>query len=218
MPTAAHRPGRLRADAAHNRRALLQAAAQTFAEQGMDASVAQIAARAGVGKGTVFRHFATKDKLVAAIFCDQLDELTAVGSALLDARDPAGALLEFMTAGVRLQARDRSFCQAAAGTARADPEVRTAAAGLAGTAEALVARARDRGDIRSDITGQDVVLLLTAACQAAAPVGPAAPELWRRYLALVFDGMRPEGAHPLPHPPPTQEQLTAAAHTAQPHP
>ena len=211
MAATARPPGRLRADAAQNRRALLRAAASAFADQGMDASIAQIAARAGVGKGTVFRHFATKDKLVAAIFCDQLDELAAVGAALLDADDPASALLEFMTTGVQLQARDRSFCQAAVGTVRADPDVRAASARLAGAAEDLLARARDRGAVRPDITGQDVLLVLTAACQAAAPAGSAAPELWRRYLALIFDGMRPEGAHPLPHPPPTQEQLAAAA-------
>jgi AcrR family transcriptional regulator len=213
--TATSPPERLRADAAHNRRALLNAAAATFAEQGMDASIAQIAARAGIGKGTVFRHFATKGQLVAAIFCDQLDELTSIGTALLDAADPAAALSDFMTAGVELQTRDRSFCQAANGVARTDPAVRAASARLSRTAEALTDRARRQGTVRDDVTGADIVLLLGAACQAAAPVAAAAPELWRRYLALIIDGLRPEAAHPLPHPAPTSTQLTAAAKAAQ---
>jgi AcrR family transcriptional regulator len=204
-------PGRLRADAAHNRRALLDAAAATFAEQGMDASIAQIAARAGIGKGTVFRHFATKRQLVAAILGDQLDELAAAGAALLDAADPESALLEFMATGVGMQARDRSFCQAATGVVRSDPEVRAASTRLSEVAEALTDRARRQGTVRGDITGHDIVLLLGAACQAAAPIGDVAPGLWRRYLSVIFDGLRPEAAHPLPHPAPTSAQFAAAA-------
>ncbi|MEV7469250.1 helix-turn-helix domain-containing protein [Streptomyces kronopolitis] len=202
-------PGRLRADAAHNRRALLDAAAATFAEQGMDASIAQIAARAGIGKGTVFRHFATKSDLVAAILRDRLDEFTAAGTALLDAADPESALLEFMTTGVEMQARDRSFCEAGTGIAHSDPEVRAASARLFETAEALTDRARRQGSVRDDITGKDIMLLPRAAYEAAAPLGDVAPALWRRYLSVIFDGLRPEAARPLPHPAPTGAQFAA---------
>ncbi|GCE00298.1 TetR/AcrR family transcriptional regulator [Embleya hyalina] len=207
-------PARLRADAAHNRRALLDAASATFAEEGMDASIARIAARAGIGKGTVFRHFATKQHLVVAIFCDRLDRLADLGAELSTAPDPAAALSEFMTVGVEQQASDRSFCQAATGDTRNDPAVRAASVRLAEVAETLTARARDAGSIRADVTGQDVVLLLGAACQAAAPVAATAPELWRRYLALIFDGLRPQAAHPLPHPAPTRTQLADEAAAA----
>lgn len=117
MPPASP-PHRLRADAARNRRSLLDAAREVFAEHGMEASIAEIAQRAGIGKGTVFRHFATKECLAAAIVSDRLDELAAIGRTLLDATDPGAALLEFMTAGVELQARDRAFCQAATTSVR----------------------------------------------------------------------------------------------------
>ncbi|MGW4774630.1 TetR/AcrR family transcriptional regulator [Nocardia sp. NPDC004278] len=203
-------PERLRADAAHNRRALLAAAAATFAEQGMDASIAQIAARAGVGKGTVFRHFATKQQLLAAILCDRLDELTAAGEALLGAADPESALLEFMTTSVEMQAGDRSFCQAATGIAVSDPEVRAATARLFEAAEALTDQARRQGTVRDDITGEDIMLLPGAAYQAAAPLRDVAPDLWRRYLGVIFDGLRPDAARPLPHPAPTSAQFTTA--------
>jgi AcrR family transcriptional regulator len=77
-------------------RELLLAAADEFAERGLDASVADIARRAGVGKGTVFRHFATKDDLISAIVLDRLNALNTVGERLLEAADPGAALLEFL--------------------------------------------------------------------------------------------------------------------------
>src|ERR1700722_20731443 len=103
-----------RADAARNRALLLAAAADEFAERGLDASVADIARRAGVGKGTVFRHFATKDDLLAAIVLDRVNALNAVGDRLLDAADPGAALLEFLPAAAdQRQQRDLSFLQEA---------------------------------------------------------------------------------------------------------
>src|SRR4029453_8247703 len=87
----------LRADAARNRSLLLAAATEEFAAHGMDASVADIARRAGVGKGTVFRHFPTKDDLLAAIVLDRIEGLTAEGRRLHEAADAGAALLEFLT-------------------------------------------------------------------------------------------------------------------------
>ncbi|MBT2228496.1 helix-turn-helix domain-containing protein [Nonomuraea sp. NEAU-A123] len=250
----------MRADAMRNRRLLLDAAAAEFAEHGMDVSVAQIAVRAGIGKGTVFRHFATKEQLITAIFADQLDDLAAIGEALLrgtgagagmgagegiDASAEAGAgigasvqvgagigasvqagagpamaargadaLLAFMSAGVEAQVSDRAFCQAAGAIARADPQVRRASQRLAAVAEALTAEARREGSVRDDVTGHDIVLLINAASQATAPLGDTVPGLWRRYLSMMFDGLRPAAAHPLPVPAPEETHFTAAAHRA----
>ncbi|BCJ35957.1 TetR family transcriptional regulator [Actinocatenispora thailandica] len=200
-----------RADASRNRRALLDAASAELAAHGLDASIARIAARAGVAKGTVFNHFPSKEDLVAEIFEDRVAGLVAAGERLRDAADPVEALLRFMTAGIELHTRDRSFCQAAGAIPRADPRVRAASERLARTAEELTGRARDSGAVRPDITGHDVVLLFTAAAQAATPLGDTVPDLWRRYLHLIFDGLRADGAHPLPVPAPTTAQFTAAA-------
>jgi AcrR family transcriptional regulator len=202
----------MRADAIRNRRLLLDAAAAEFAESGMDVSIARIATRAGIGKGTVFRHFATKERLISAIFADQLDGLAAAGEALLTGADPEAALLEFMAGSVELQVGDRSFCQAAAAVTRGDPEVRRAAERLAAAAEALTARARDAGAVRDDVTGHDIVLLINAASQAVVPLGDTVPGLWRRYLALIFDCLRPQAARPLPVAAPDAVHFTAAAH------
>jgi AcrR family transcriptional regulator len=201
----------LRADAARNRKLLVDAAVAAFGEHGVDVSIAEIARRAGIAKGTVFRHFATKQHLMAAILRDQLDRLAAVGEELLAAADPAAALLDFMAAIVEQHVSDRSFCAAVNGPTRADPEVRAASHHLSEIADALTDRAREQGAVRDDLTGQDVILLPGAAYQAAAPLGAVTPDLWRRYLSLIFDGLRPDSARPLPHPAPTAAQLTRAA-------
>jgi AcrR family transcriptional regulator len=191
----------LRADAARNRQLLLTAAADMFAERGLEASVADIARRAGVGKGTVFRHFATKDDLLAAIVIDRIDTLTAVGQRLLDAADPGAALLEFLSvAAAQRQQLDLSFLQEAG---ELSDDVIAVRAQLFHTVDQLVDRARDHGAIRADVTGTDVILLMCAPNYVAGYARDAAPDLWQRYLAIIFDGLRPQGAHPLPHPPPT---------------
>ena len=190
----------MRSDAARNRQSLLAAAAAEFAEHGLDASVADIARRAGVGKGTVFRHFPTKDDLLAAIVHDRVETLTTAGERLLAEPDAGAALLEFLTIAARQrQQLDLSFL-AEAGDHNAN------AAGVHGrlrdTAQALVDRARDHGAVRADITGTDIMLLMCAPNYVASYAPNASPDLWRRYLAIIFDGLRPQAAHPLPHPSP----------------
>jgi AcrR family transcriptional regulator len=193
-------PRPLRSDAARNRESLLRAAAEEFAERGLDASVADIARRAGVGKGTVFRHFATKDDLIAAIVLDRVNALNAVGERLLEAADPGAALLEFLTvAAQQQQQRDLSFLQEAG---ELSPAVAGARSRMFQTIHALVGRAREHGAVRADVTGSDVILLMCAPGYVTSYVPDAPPGLWRRYLALIFDGLRPDGASPLPHPPP----------------
>lgn len=194
-------PRPLRADAVRNRELLLAAAADEFAERGLDASVADIARRAGVGKGTVFRHFATKDDLVAAIVLDRINALNSIGEGLLQAADAGAALLEFLTAAARQrQERDLSFLQEAG---ELNAEVTQARAKMFQTIQTLLGRARESGTVRADITGTDVILLMCAPNYVTGYVPDASPDLWQRYLAIIFDGLRPEGAHPLPQPPPT---------------
>lgn len=191
----------MRADAARNRRLLLAAAGAEFAERGLDASVADIARRAGVGKGTVFRHFPTKDDLIAAIVLDRIAGLTEVGERLVDAPDPGAALLEFLTVAARQrQQLDLSYLQ---GTGELNAEIVPARARMFHAVHALVDRAREHGDLRADVTGADVIVLMCAPNDVVSYLPGAAPDLWQRYLAIIFDGLRPEGAHPLPQPPPT---------------
>jgi AcrR family transcriptional regulator len=190
----------LRADAAHNRALLLAAAEEEFAEKGVDATIADIARRAGVAKGTVFRHFATKEDLIGAIIGEHLAALATVARALVDAQDPGTALLDFLVvAADQQQQRDLAFLQAVVGN---DPMVTRLREQLYVALEQLVDRARRSGDVRSDITATDVWVLLCAPIHAVAYLSNPGPDTWRRYVALIFDALRPEGVRPLPEPAP----------------
>lgn len=191
-----------RADNVRNRRLLLEAASAAFAEQGTEASMGEIAQRAGLAKGTVFRHFATKDDLLAAIMLQMLDRLIGAADRLLETDDAAAALREFMTVGVEELVADRAFCEVIGRPSLQHSGVRDAIGRLSDAAEALTARAREQGAVRGDITGTDVVLLLGGIHQTAAPLLPAQPQVWRRYLELALDGLRATDSGALPHPPP----------------
>ncbi|CAN5436072.1 TetR/AcrR family transcriptional regulator [soil metagenome] len=191
----------LRADAARNRESLLAAAEEEFAERGPSASIADIARRAGVAKGTVFRHFATKEDLISAIVSGHLATLTDVAHQLADSEDPGAALLEFLTvAADQRQQHDLTFLQS---VSIDDPRVTALENELHTNLGVLVDRARKAGAIRSDITEMDVFLLMCAPIHAVENLSAPAPFLWQRYLAIIFDGLRPQGAHPLPQPAPT---------------
>ncbi|MGW5693382.1 TetR/AcrR family transcriptional regulator [Streptomyces asiaticus] len=197
MPPAA-RPARV--DAVRNRASLLAAAEAEFAERGIDASVADIAKRAGVVKGTVFRHFATKDDLVAAVAGDRLARLSAIAERLSESPDPGQALREFASATAEiLQQQGLAFLRAAS---ECNPVVAESRDQLLASADVLVERACRDGIVRADVTGADVLLLTCAAVHTVAATPGPAPDLWRRYLTIVIDGLRPEGASPLPRPAP----------------
>ncbi|GAB3428765.1 TetR/AcrR family transcriptional regulator [Flindersiella endophytica] len=182
----------LRADAVRNRRLVLSAASEAFAQRGMDVSIAEIAQRAGVGKGTVFRHFATKEDLLAAIACDRFAELIAVAEGLLDAPDPVEAVREFMAAGASMHGRDRTFTQISTRVFMADATVQSASTRLTKVVEQLAEKARRQGGLRPDLTGEDVRALMSGVCLAAEHYAESEPERWRRYLGIVFNGMRAE--------------------------
>jgi AcrR family transcriptional regulator len=190
----------LRVDAARNRELLLAAAEDEFGEKGQEVSVADITRRAGVAKGTFFRHFATKDDLIAAIVARHVGALINVADGLSDAEDAGGALLEFLTfAAAQRQQYDVSFLLRAGESDGRVADVRTrlyASIGL------LVDKAQFSGAIRLDVSATDVILLMCAPSHVVEYLDSPSPDLWQRYLAIIFDGLRPGGAQPLPVPAP----------------
>jgi AcrR family transcriptional regulator len=201
----------LRADAERNRARLLDAAAAAFAESGLEVSVAEIARRAGVGQGTVFRRFPTKADLVAAVLTDRLAALRDHAHAAVEHQDPWEGLRAFMIAGAEMKARDRGFFEeAAAGEALRDPAVREFHAEIGELMTRMLDRAQAAGAVRADITAQDIHALIGGAVKAGEPWQPVVPGLWRRYLEVILAGLRPGDASTLPVPPPTVEQLYAA--------
>src|SRR3954465_12116586 len=140
----------LRADAERNRRLIVEAAAQAFAEEGFDVGVAGIARRAGVGNATVFRRFPTKDALFDAIVEDRIAELDAAASAALEVDDPWEALVQFLETGAAMQARNRGFFQATEQRLLEHPEILEKHRCVVDHVEPLVARAQAAGVLRDD--------------------------------------------------------------------
>jgi AcrR family transcriptional regulator len=191
----------LRVDAARNRELLLAAAEAEFAERGLSASVADIARRAGIAKGTVFRHFASKEELIAAIVCGHLVTLVTTAQGLADADDAGAALLEFL--GVAADDRRQNDVDFLLKAAESHDAVAGLRDDLLAALEVLVERAHAAGALRADVTTADVFLLMCAPVHVVENLADPAPDLWRRYLAIIFDGLRPQGANPLPQSPPT---------------
>ncbi|WCB94308.1 hypothetical protein DSM104299_03040 [Baekduia alba] len=178
-----------RADALRNRQRVITAAAEVFAVKGMDAGVPEIAARAGVGKATVYRSFPSKEHLVAAVACERLAWITGVTTEALLRDDPGAAFLDVVTAIAEQQATD---C-AVAGSLAADihlPELESARATTHAALAALVDRGREAGALRADATAEELRVLITGVAQVLRAGGERDPAVWRRYGRLVADAFR----------------------------
>jgi AcrR family transcriptional regulator len=188
----------LRADAERNRLHILEAAAAAFADGGLDVPVAEIARRAGVGPGTLFRRFATKDDLVIAILEQRIQDSCDLLDAALGNPDPWAGFAECMEAAVTMQVRDRGMLEAVGERYFGDPRVRALKEQVNPRLEALLERAQQAGVVRDDIEHQDIPVLIQAAARAGCVMPSCDPELSHRYLAIMLDGLRPAAATPLP--------------------
>lgn len=207
---AACRP--LRADARRNRERVLRAATEVFAEHGADASVAEIARQAGVGAGTLFRHFPTKHDLLLATLEQGFDDIQGAVAEAEAMDDAWEGLAHVLTVFAEIQSRDRAFLESVGPELFREPSLQRRNAERMEHLGALIERAQAAGLVRDDLRTEDVPFLISAVGGATGKcgAGSVSPDLWRRYLGIVLDGMRPEGATPLPVPAPTLEQLTAS--------
>jgi len=189
----ANRPSEgLRADARRNRARVLEVAAAIFAAEGLSVPVHEIARRAGVGTGTVSRHFPAKEDLFAAILLGRMEQLTATADALAGTRDPGPAFFTFFATLVREGAEHRGLAEALAG-AGYDLEGVAARAGydVTGRLRDLLARAQRAGAVRPEVDDADVKALL-AGCLARDGDGAALD----RIVAVVCDGLAAPGVPP----------------------
>jgi AcrR family transcriptional regulator len=198
----------LRADAERNRRRLLDAAQALFRERGLEVGVAEIAQVAGVGRGTLFRNFPTKQDLIAAIVIERMREATEYGRKLLDAQDPGEALFGFLEEVVGRQQLDRCLFDAVGDTFLANQDIRAAHAEIVGGLEELLTRAKQAGAVRSDVGAMDVLMLLKGVCEAAAAFASSDPAIVPRQLDLVRAAISATGARqPLRGRTPTLEDM-----------
>ncbi|TDV53665.1 TetR/AcrR family transcriptional regulator [Actinophytocola oryzae] len=173
----------MRADARRNRDRLVSVASQVVAEQGAEASLEEIARRAGVGSATLHRHFASRLALLDAVFAERVGELTGLGAALLVADDPAEALTEWLRAVVRHVVRNRGL-----GTSLLRGTGESCHARILAAGEALVSRAA--GTIRPDVSTEELLRLANGVALAAEEDEGLADRL----LDLALTGLRPGAA------------------------
>ena len=201
----------LRADAERNRRRLLDAAEQIFGERGLDVGVAEIAQQAGVGRGTLFRNFPTKEHLIAAIVVERMQDACERGRGLLDARDPGGALFEFLDEMVGRQRVDRALFDAVADTFLSNSDIRAAHTEVVSVLDELLVRAQQAGAVRADVSGIDVLMLMKGVCQATSAFAHVDPGIGERHLDLMRAALSPSGAEqPLRGRAPTMADLERA--------
>jgi AcrR family transcriptional regulator len=180
----------LRRDAERNRRLILEHARQVVAVSGLGASHEQIAHAAGVGIGTVYRRFPRKSDLFVALFDDQLDRVVQLARAALEVPDPWTALTGFLEAILDLQAQDRGLKELLLGSSRALELSRRSQDQVAPVVAELLSRAQASGQVRGDITVQDLALVPIEVGAIIDSARGVEPQLWRRTLALVLDGLR----------------------------
>jgi AcrR family transcriptional regulator len=181
----------LRADAQRNRAHILEAAEILLAAEGIEVPVDAIAEKAGVGVGTLYRHFPTKEKLCEAILLERLSRLTLDAQALADAEDPAAAFFGFLEHVVEEGAAKRDLLVAVMGAgAEFDLAAADVKEDLRQAMDTLLRRAQSAGAVRPDVTALMVMSLVGATCQAAAHASAApAGDL----LPIICDGLRSPG-------------------------
>jgi AcrR family transcriptional regulator len=188
-------PRKLRADAARNRARVLDVAYAAFAAEGLAVPIDEIARRAGVGAGTVYRHFPTKESLFRAVAANRIEQILEHARALTDERDPGDALFAFLATLVAEAATDQGLVEALAGEgfdladAAPDAEERFMA-----TLGDLLDRAQAAGAVRADVTPRDLKTLLVG-CQAMQRYDRDSDST-RRLLAIVHDGLKPRPTDP----------------------
>jgi AcrR family transcriptional regulator len=177
----------LRADAARNRARVLEVAYETFAAEGLAVPIDEIARRAGVGAGTVYRHFPTKEALFEAVTVARVRELVALARAGGAAADPGAALDALLGRIAEEAVAKRDLPDALGGVGEA--AVSVARTELHGALDTLLDRARAAGAVREGIGAAELMVLLKGLLQAVQESGD--PALPARLLAVVRDGLRP---------------------------
>ena len=206
------RPARpLRRDARRNRDAILTAARQVFCDHGLEAPLEEIARRAGVGIATLYRRFPSRVALLDAVLADTVQAHIAVAEQALGNPDPWEGFASYLEQTCRLQAANRGLNDAMGMRFPRATATEAAKTRLFEVVAQVVDRAQHSGQLRADLTVEDLAFL-TWANTRILEAGRAAgvPDAWRRHLGLLLDGFRAERAHPLPQPPLSPRQVYRA--------
>lgn len=198
-----------RKDAERNRAKLIDAGREVFTEQGPDASLEEVARRAGVGIGTLYRHFPSRDALIEAVYASHIDELLAAAEEAASAEDPWGGLARYLEQVLEMQSRNLPLRGAFLGQ-QPSSQVVERRLRILPLLEQVIARAKEQGTLRSDYTVGDLSFALWSFAPVIEATSGVAPEAWRRHFQIVLDGMRADGATAQQAKPLTRTQLERA--------
>jgi AcrR family transcriptional regulator len=215
-PTTSERP--LRRDAERNRQRILVAAREAFAEDGLSVTLDEIARRAGVGVGTIYRRFPDKEHLIDALFEDRMNEFAAEAEAAMQAPDPWLALVTFLERATEQHACDRGFKEVALSGSHGLERVARARALMFPLVSRLFERAQADGSLRADLAPTDLPLLQLMLGSLSECTRHVDPDVWRRLLGILTDGLRASRTAPTPlqHDPLTPDQTQATMRSWRP--
>ena len=199
-PNVTRRP--LRRDAERNRERIMAAAARVFTTRGLDASLDDVAREAGVGVGTVYRRFPDKESLIHELFVSKIATFVAEAERAYQAPDPWDGLVGFLTQATQAFSGDIGLRQLLMFGTYGSDKVSMAREQMRPAVSKLIERAQAAGKVRADLAATDIPFLGLMLSLIAQYAGEIRPEIWRRYLVLILDGLRPErtGTTPLPVP------------------
>jgi AcrR family transcriptional regulator len=195
-----HRVRPLRRDAEMNRQRILRAASQVFTARGLQATLDDVARQAGVGVGTVYRRFPDKEALVDALFEDKLQTLVTEAERALEAPDSWAGLVTLLERAGTMLTRDRGLVEILMYATYGQDRVSQARARMQPVVTRVVERAQRDGKVRADFRPTDVPFIEFMLSAAAEYAAHTQPEVWRRYLTLIVDGLRPSRAETTPLP------------------
>jgi AcrR family transcriptional regulator len=201
----------LRRDARRNRERIVSSAGALFATEGIDVSVEEITRHAGVGMGTLYRHFPTKEDLVDAVLEEAFDAYVDVANRALEEADAWTGFRTFFEQALELHVANRCLMDVVATSEHGRDRAQAMRQRLRPLLRRLIEQAQGRGALRPDFAPADVPLVFWTAGRVIETTESIAPGYWRRYLGLLLDGLRAPAATALERPPLTRAQLDRAA-------
>lgn len=216
-PVTAERPSapatrRLRADAARNQQRIIAAARELFADRGLDITLDDVAERAGVGVGTVYRRFANKQELIDGVFEQHVENMVQQAEVALGNPDPWIGLVTFFEYACRNMSANRGLGEVIQGLEDGKDRFACVRERMSPAISEIVVRAREAGLLRPDVTDTDFFALIHMVAAISDFARPVNADVWRRYFALLLDGLRADGQarEPLPVGPLTTDEIHLA--------
>ncbi|WP_307828270.1 TetR/AcrR family transcriptional regulator [Antrihabitans sp. YC2-6] len=202
----------LRADAARNQQRILAAARDLFADRGLEITLDDVAERAGVGVGTVYRRFSNKQELIGGVFEENVERMAEQAELALDQPDPWRGLVNFFEYMCMNMAANRGLGEVLVGLEDGQERFACVKERMQPAIARVIDRARDAGELRPDAAPEDFFAVVNMVDWVADFSRPVNPDVWRRYFALLLDGLRADAKkrEPLPVPPLTDDEIHQA--------